>query len=287
MTAPSAVSNVATSSAYDRVRDFWNGQPCNFRNSDKEALTKDWFDEIERNRYFVEPHLRPFAQFDRWAGKKVLEIGCGIGTDAINFARAGAEVTLVDFSERSIEICRQRFALEGLTARFHHGNAEELATFLPGGTYDLIFSYGVIHHTPHPEKVIEQLRHYSGPRTELRMMVYSKVSWKLFWMMFEYGVVPMADADRLIASYSEAKTGCPVTYTYTFEEAGRLLAPHFQIDSIWKDQIFVWNVEDYRKRKYTVDKYWSGTPQSVIAEYARELGWHTLIVAHPVSGSNS
>ena len=115
------------------------------------------------------------------------------------------------------------------------------------------------------------------------MMIYSKVSWKLFWMMFEYGVVPMADAGLLVKTYSEAQTGCPITFTYTFEEASRLLAPHFQVDHMWKDHIFIWNVEDYRKHKYTVDKYWIRTPQATIDEYARELGWHTLIIAHPAS----
>lgn len=267
--------------AYEAIRTFWNNRPCGSRNSNKLALTREYFDEIESNRYYVEPHVPEFAQFEKWSGKKVLEIGCGIGTDSINFARAGAEITVVDFSEVSLDMCRKRFELYNLKGNFYHGNAELLTTFLPLDKYDLIYSFGVIHHTLHPKRIIQQLTAYIKPETELRIMVYSAVSWKLFWMMFEYGPVAMTDANRLIATYSESQTGCPTTYTYTFDEVSELLSPWFNISKIWKDHIFTWNVSDYIERKYTVDKYWLRAPQSLIDKYAKELGWHTLVVAHP------
>ena len=69
----------------EEVRDFWNRRPCNIRHSPKPVGTKEYFDEVEARKYFVEPHIPEFAQFQRWRGKKVLEIGCGIGTDSINF----------------------------------------------------------------------------------------------------------------------------------------------------------------------------------------------------------
>lgn len=274
-------------SVYDRIRSFWNNQPCGSRNSDKEKMTKDYFDEIERNRYFVEPHVPPFAQFDKWKGKRVLEIGCGIGTDSLQFSRAGADITVVDFSDKSLEMCKARFKLYGCSGTFYHGNAEELDSFLPLQTFDLIWSFGVIHHTPHPERVIQQLIKYCKPETEFRFMVYSKVSWKLFWMMLEYGPVSMANADKLIQTYSEAQTGCPVTYTYTSEEIKDLIGKNFEIEKIWKDHIFIWNVEEYRQKRYVVDKYWIQTPQSTIDEYAKELGWHLLVIARPNLSSSS
>lgn len=276
----------SSESIYEKVKNFWNKSPCGYKRSSKEPLTKEYFDEVEKNRYFVEPHVPAFAQFDRWKGKKVLEIGCGMGTDTINFARAGADVTAVDFSEHSLEICRKRFEVYGLKAKFYHGNAENLRSFLPLETYDLIYSFGVIHHTPNPKAVIEELRFYSDPKTELRLMLYSKVSWKLFWMMMEHGSVPMADADKLVATYSEAQTGCPVTFTYTFDEVADLLHPHFGIRKIWKDHIFTWNVADYIQHKYVPDKYWQNASSSLIDQYARELGWHTLIIGY-MDSSNS
>jgi len=138
--------------------------------------TRQYFDEVETRKYFVEPHIPLFAEFERWRGKKVLEIGCGIGTDTINFARAGAQVSTVDLSEKSMELARKRAATFGLEEqiRFYPGNAEQLSTFVPVAPYDLIYSFGVIHHTPHPEAVLEQLRPYTKPGTVVKIMVYHR-----------------------------------------------------------------------------------------------------------------
>src|SRR5437588_11658959 len=90
------------------VREYWNARPCNVRHSTKPIGTREYFDEVEARKYLVEPHIPVFADFDRWRGFKVLEIGCGIGTDTINFARSGASVTAVDLSANSLAIARQR-----------------------------------------------------------------------------------------------------------------------------------------------------------------------------------
>src|SRR5215468_9122838 len=91
-----------------RVKDYWNARPCNIRHSTAPLGSKQYFDEVEGRKYFVEPHIPLFAEFKRWRGKKVLEIGCGIGTDTINFARVGAQVSTVDLSEKSMELARKR-----------------------------------------------------------------------------------------------------------------------------------------------------------------------------------
>jgi 2-polyprenyl-3-methyl-5-hydroxy-6-metoxy-1,4-benzoquinol methylase len=154
------MEDIKNSNLLEQVRQFWDKRPCNIKHSPKPIGTKEYFDEVEQRKYFVEPHIPKFAQFERWRGKKVLEIGCGIGTDSINFARAGADLTVVELSEKSLEICKRRFAVYGLKAKFYLGNAEELSSFLPMEKYDLIYSFGVIHHTPNPEKVIEEIKKY-------------------------------------------------------------------------------------------------------------------------------
>src|SRR6476660_6479368 len=99
------------------VRDYWNARPCNIRHSTKTMGTREYFDEVEARKYLVEPHIPGFAEFGRWAGKRVLELGCGIGTDTINFARAGARVTACDLSDESLAVARQRADVMGVADR--------------------------------------------------------------------------------------------------------------------------------------------------------------------------
>src|SRR5205809_1710992 len=113
----------------DRVREYWNRRPCNLRHSLEPVGTREYFDQVEARKYLVEPHIPGFAQHARWAGKKVLELGCGIGTDTMNFARAGAQVTAVDLSTASLELARRRAEVFGLEdrIRFVEANAERLS----------------------------------------------------------------------------------------------------------------------------------------------------------------
>src|SRR5437879_3054237 len=135
------------------VRDYWNTRPCNIRHSRAPVGTREYFDEVEQRKYAVEPHIPGFAEFAKWRGKRVLEIGCGIGTDAVNFARAGADYTAIEYSEKSLELTRQRFAVYGLHGTFYLGDAQQLAWVLPKQTFDLVYAFGVIHHTPNPARV--------------------------------------------------------------------------------------------------------------------------------------
>src|SRR3989338_4971935 len=126
------------------VKEYWDGRPCNVRHSKEEIGTKKYFDEVEARKYFVEPHIPKFAEFEKWKGKKVLEVGCGIGTDTISFARNGAYVTAVELSEESLKIAKQRAKIYGLDKeiKFYLANAEELTKFVPVEPYDLIYSFG-------------------------------------------------------------------------------------------------------------------------------------------------
>src|SRR6266498_5710922 len=96
------------------VQRYWNARPCNIRHSPKPVGSREYFDEVEARKYLVEPHIPAFAEFERWAGKRVLEVGCGIGTDSINFARAGAELTAVDLSGESLRVAEQRADVMGV-----------------------------------------------------------------------------------------------------------------------------------------------------------------------------
>src|SRR5258708_13507619 len=96
------------------VEAFWNASPCNIRNSPHPVGSREYFDDLERRKYFVEPHIVPFADFDAWKGKRVLEIGCGVGTATISFARAGAVVTAIALSSEAAALTPTRTELLGL-----------------------------------------------------------------------------------------------------------------------------------------------------------------------------
>jgi len=265
-----------------RVRDYWDARPCNLRHSPAPVGTKDYFDEVEARKYFVEPHIPGFAEFERWRGKKVLEIGCGIGTDTINFARHGATVTTVDLSERSIELARKRAAVFGVERQiqFCGGNAEELTQFVPVEAYDLIYSFGVIHHTPHPRKVLEKLKEYTRPGTTVKIMVYHRRSYKVAWILLAEGRGQFWELPDLVAKNSEAQTGCPVTYTYTRGGGRKLLELHgFHVTDVRVEHIFPYLIRDYVEYRYVKKLYFRWLPQGLFRALERQFGWHLLLTA--------
>ena len=266
--------------AIGEVRDFWNRRPCNIRHSTKGIGSREYFDEVEARKYLVERHIPGFAEFERWKGKRVLEIGCGIGTDTMNFARAGADVTAVDLSEKSLEIARQRAAVFGLSnIQFYHGNAEELTSFVPGRGYDLIYSFGVIHHTPHPERVIQQLRLCSHPGTALKIMVYHRNSWKALQILLREGHGAFWKFSELLERHSEAQTGTPVTYSYTPRSVRDFLSG-FAVDSVAVDHIFPYCIPDYLQYRYVKLWYFRYLPAPLFRWLERHFGWHLCINAH-------
>lgn len=263
----------------DQVNKYWNDRPCNVKHSKKEFCSKEYFDEVESKKYFVEPHIPGFADFNRWKGKKVLEIGCGIGTDSINFVRHGAELTIVEFSEKSLDICKKRFEVYGLSATFYIGDVEKMDEFLPSQTFDLIYSFGVIHHTPNPDKAFEQIAKYMNKDTELRVMLYSKISYKLFWVMMENGIKEMSNMETLIRKNAEAQYNCPVAYTFTFDEIRDMVGKYgIKVENIWKDHIFTYSIPEYHKNIYVKDQYWKNVDEKLFRQFEKELGWHTMVV---------
>jgi len=265
-----------------RVKDYWNNRPCNIRHSTQPIGTKEYFDEVEARKYMVESHIPAFADFEQWRGKKVLEIGCGIGTDTINFARHGAQVTTVDLSAKSMELAQQRAAVFNLQdkIRFLPGNAEQLSTFVPVEPYDLIYSFGVIHHTPHPDNVLEELRKYTHPGTVVKIMVYHRRSYKVAWIFATEGKGQFWKLSEIIARNAEAQTGCPIAYTYTRKEGRELLERHgFKVTKVEVDHIFPYRIRDYVQYRYVREPYFAWMPPPMFRALERRIGWHLLLTA--------
>ena len=252
------------------VRTYWDRRPCNIRHSNAEIGTAEYFHQVEARKYFVEPHIPDFAQFERWMGKRVLEIGCGIGTDGVNFARAGAEYTAVELSEVSLALARKRFATFGLAGTFHNANAEQLAAVIGDRHgFDLVYSFGVIHHTPDQRAVIEQARQVIRRDGELRIMLYARNSWKS--MMIDAGF-----------DQPEAQAGCPIATTYTRAMIDSLMDGLFRVVSAEQTHIFPYSVDKYIRYEYELEPWFAAMPPDMFKALERRLGWHYLIVARPI-----
>ena len=266
----------------EEVQAYWNRRPCNIRHSPKPVGSREYFDEVEARKYLVEPHIPRFADFPRWRDKAVLEIGCGIGTDTVNFARAGARVTVAELSDKSLEVAEKRAEVYGLADRitFYNGNAEELSTFVPPQTFDLVYSFGVIHHSPHPERIVEQVTRFVEPGSTLKVMVYNRRSWKVFWIVLKYGKGDFRKARKLIAEHSEAQFGSPVTYAYTKDELAALLrSAGFRVTDSFVDHIFPWRIPDYLEYRYVKVWYFRWIPAPLFKRLERLLGWHLCATA--------
>lgn len=258
------------SASIDQVLNYWNSRPCNIKHSSAEIGSMKYFNEVEERKYFVEPHIPTFAEFEKWNGKRVLEIGCGIGTDAINFARNGSIYTGIELSSASLELTRKRFNVFGLTGRLLEGNAEELDILLKDETFDLIYSFGVLHHTPSINRAFQSIRKLSNADTLFKFMVYAENSWK--------NALINAQLDQ-----PEAQAGCPIANVYAKSEIESLLKDcGFQVESISQDHIFPYKVDAYKNYKYELEEWFKAMPLKMFSALEKSLGWHLLVNARPV-----
>ncbi|HEX3627587.1 MAG TPA: class I SAM-dependent methyltransferase [Verrucomicrobiae bacterium] len=156
------------------VRDFWNTSPCQSHLS-QAAERRRYFSEISEKRYNGrEWHVPRVANFAAYKNKEVLEIGCSLGTDGLEFAKAGAIYTGLDLTPHSIELAEERFRLFDVRGTFVTANAERLP--FPDNSFDHIYSFGVIHHAPHPEKIAAEMHRVLRKGGTFTVMLYNRTS---------------------------------------------------------------------------------------------------------------
>jgi ubiquinone/menaquinone biosynthesis C-methylase UbiE len=162
------------------VYEFWNTAPNESLSSKSELNTKEFFEESEKYRYqsihknLGIPFFKKAIQFEKYKNLKILEIGCGIGVDSIQFARAGNHMTLLDLTFESLKITKKRLENENLTAKYIEGDAENLP--FASDSFDMVYSYGVIHHSPNTEVSVKEIFRVLKPGGQAIVMLYSKYS---------------------------------------------------------------------------------------------------------------
>lgn len=168
------------------VREFWNTQSCDTQVARSAKFSKEYFEEIERFRYFDQPFIHSFAQFTRFRGKKVLEVGFGAGTDFVQWLRAGAVATGIDLTQEALANLLNRIQAYGLPAPEHVQVADAENLPFSSDTFDLGYSFGVLHHSPDTEKAIRELVRVVRPGGQIKIMLYNRRSIYAFnlWIKF-------------------------------------------------------------------------------------------------------
>jgi SAM-dependent methyltransferase len=163
-----------------QVKQFWERQSCDTDQARSGKFSRDYFEEIEQWRYADQPFIHSFAQFTRYRGKRVLEVGFGAGTDFLQWLRAGAIASGIDLTEEALENLRHRIAIYGVPQpeQIQVGDAENLP--FASDQFDLGYSFGVLHHSPNTERAIAELVRVVKPGGQIKIMLYNRRSiWTL------------------------------------------------------------------------------------------------------------
>src|ERR1043165_4306690 len=159
-----------------RAREQWGQDPCGAEyDREHELGTRAFFDEVERYRYEeYAPWMRALMEFDQFRDARLLEVGCGMGSDLLQFARGGARCTGVDLTPRSVEITRHRFKLYGADGDFMISDGEHLP--FQSESLDVVYSNGVLHHTPDTAGAIREVHRVLRPGGVAKVMLYHRNS---------------------------------------------------------------------------------------------------------------
>ncbi len=168
-----------------QVREYWERSVCGTGDSvvgTSEPMSPEWYRTVETRRYDAEPVIHSVAKFTLHGGKRLLEIGVGAGADHVQWARAGADCYGVDLTDAAIDTTRAHLALHDLSSNLQRCDAESLP--FDDGFFDLVYSWGVIHHSEHPNEIVSEIHRVLRPEGRFIGMLYNRRSWAAFraWM---------------------------------------------------------------------------------------------------------
>lgn len=211
----------AHGAAKDAVRRFWEDSACGEKAyavgpTEAQALAAQ-----ARARYALEPYLHPFARFEEGAGRDVLEVGVGLGADHLEWARSGPRsLSGIDLTERAVERTRGRLAAHGLRSDLRVADAESLP--FADASFDLVYSWGVLHHTPDTARAVDETWRVLRPGGTLRAMIYHSYSLVGLMLWVRYSLLAGRPA-RPLADLYACHLESPGTKAYSVREARRLL----------------------------------------------------------------
>lgn len=259
-----------------RAREQWGQDPCGAETDrENKFATRHFFDSIEQARYQeYAPWMPELMGFDQFAGAHLLEVGCGMGTDLLQFARGGASCTGVDLTPRSVEITRHRFDLYNEKGNFMIADGERLP--FANESFDVVYSNGVLHHTPDTAGALHELHRVLKPGGVAKVMLYHKNSFN-YWgeMMLHRGVLrgellrgrsPEEILSRWV-EYSE-HGGRPLVKVYSRKQALELFR-HFTEIKI--------DIEQLVRSEFPVLGRF--IPESLFEFLRTNIGWNLIVTA--------
>jgi SAM-dependent methyltransferase len=200
------------------VHDYWNKAACGenlyLRTTDRQGYIAQ-----SAKRYQLEPIILQFAKFEDTSGKKVLEIGVGLGADHQKFAEAGSDLYGIDLTKRAVDHTCRRLELFGLSSTLKVGDSEQLD--FPDQSFDLVYSWGVIHHSPDTPKAIAEIYRVLKSGGQAKVMIYHYWSMVGLMLWLRYALMtgrPWLSLRCIYANYLES----PGTKAYSYLQARNL-----------------------------------------------------------------
>ena len=259
-----------------KAREQWSADPAGaVYGRAHEFGTREFFDTVERHRYEAyAPWMAEVMGFNDFAGHRLLEVGCGMGTDLLQFARGGAHVTGVDLTPRSVETSRHHLKLYGQTGDFALTDAEKLP--FADDSFDVIYSNGVLHHTPDTAGAVREIHRVLRPGGLARVMLYHRHSWN-YWVeivlhrgLLRGQLLRGQTAEEIMSRYVEVNEGegRPLVKVYSRKQARELFAAFREV-KVQVEQLT-------RPELYLPGRL---IPARMFARLARTIGWNVIISA--------
>ena len=155
-----------------------------------------FFEELDEYRFDKLAYLPQVIDFNGYRGKRLVEVGCGVGTDLVRFARGGASVIGVDLSETAVGLAKANLATSGQAGTVLVADGGDLP--LPAASVDVFYAHGVLQYAAEPRRIIEEGLRVLKPGGQAIFMVYNRVSWlmalsKLMSVKLEHEDAPVLD----------------------------------------------------------------------------------------------
>lgn len=254
------------------VADFWNAEPCGTRYLGEEID----FAQHAAERYRLEPYIPNFAQFADSEGLRVLEVGVGMGADYEQWLRAGAIATGVDLSDASLRRARQRCGHTGLQHDLRQADAENLP--FADNSFDVVYSYGVMHHSPDTQKCLDEAWRVLKPGGTARIMLYHHASLTGIMLWLRYGIWRGQSVRRCVYERLES----PGTKTFTKTEVKRMMSrfERVHVQQVFSPGDLLLSKPSSRFQSPIYRLAWKLFPQELMRRFAQRWGLFLLIAAY-------